>query len=61
MTTERSGVAFLAIGVMCFLAGGTSVLARAFGLDALAQEQTTSLAGAGLMAVAVGAALRRRR
>ena len=46
---------------LCFLAGGVSVLARAVGLDTLAQEQTTSLGVAGLMAVAVGAALRRRR
>jgi len=60
MTIERTGTAVLAIGVVCFLVGGLAVVLRAFGSGPLAPEQTTSLAVAGLMAVAIGAALRRR-
>ena len=46
--------------MVCFLVGGLAVVLRAFGSGPLAPEQTTSLAVAGLMAVAIGAALRRR-
>jgi hypothetical protein len=60
MATERTGIAFLAIGAGCFLLGGLAVALRALGSGSLAQEQTTSLAVAGLMAVAIGAALRNR-
>jgi hypothetical protein len=59
MTRERSGTAILAIGVACFLVGGLTVVLRALGGDVPGQEQTTSLAVAGLMSIAVGAALRR--
>ena len=60
MTNERAGTAFLAIGVACFLVGGLAVALRVLGSATLAHEQTTSLAAAGLMAIAVGAALRRQ-
>ncbi len=60
MNTERLGTGFLAIGTTCFLAGGLMVLLRVLGAEPMPQQQTVSLAVAGLMAVAVGAGLRRR-
>jgi hypothetical protein len=60
VTRGRIAAAVLAFGVLCFVAGALAVLLRAAGADSLTQAQTTSLAAAGLMAVAVGAASRRR-